>query len=180
VEVKKYGKNEGGPEVTNFAPMGTFSICTPGHKRRYLKSSGFGPCIGLVLHSKESKAGVLAHFMSKNGVPNSLERIGTELELLNLSPKIYDWDAVVFLGGQRQLGQQTASVKVEEKTKAMDGPTSRLSSLLDSPKSSSKSHSSMLDAPFSPKKASIGTGLDGASAGVHGNTKKRAQSMRSR
>ena len=177
MKVEKYGINEGDVNVTNYVPMGTFTICTKDHVRRYLKSSGFGPCIGLALHSEEFKAGVLAHFMSKNGVQHTMERISAELRLRNISSKQRNWTGVVFLGAQAHLGQQTA--RVEKSTKKT--PKLGASSFLDLPSSKSKRTVGLLDSFVSTGKteaSGYGTGLDlEVSSNSMGNAKERAEEI---
>lgn len=105
------GAKTGKMTESNFIPMGTFGLLIRGtHQRKYLQSSGFGPCIGLVMHSRSQNAAVLAHFMSKNAVLDSITAIGSQLESFQLSIKNRNWDFAVFLGGQAKTVKKKVAV----------------------------------------------------------------------
>lgn len=90
----------GSKEDSKFVPMGTFSILKATDSgKRYLKSTGFGTCIGVAMYNATEKAGVLAHFMSHQGIGASLTKIAGELKALETSSKGRNWDVVVFAGG---------------------------------------------------------------------------------
>lgn len=95
----KIGEDAGATEESKYVPMGTFSILVAGGQKGYLKSTGFGTCIGVAMHNATQNAGVLAHFMSHQAIRASFERIAQELNALGISSKGRNWDVVIFAGG---------------------------------------------------------------------------------
>ncbi len=130
--VIEHGKKQGTNLTSNFIPMGMFGLLVdPPHQRGYLQSSGFGPCIGLAMHNPDKKAAVLAHFMSKNAVKESIEAIGSQLETFQMSIKDANWSGAVFLGGQAKMAPKviaktttvSAMLDIPRKSKQMELPS---------------------------------------------------------
>jgi len=94
----KIGADAGATEDSKYVPMGTFSIVVADGQKRYLKSTGFGTCVGVAMHNAGQKAGVVAHFMSHQAIRSSFESIAKELNALGISSKGRNWDVVIFAG----------------------------------------------------------------------------------
>jgi hypothetical protein len=125
--VVENGKKQGITSNSNFIPMGTFGLLIGGkHERKFLQSSGFGSCIGLVMHNKLQNTAVLAHFMSNNGVLDSIMAISLQLEAFDISIKNRNWSFVVFLGGQAKAVKKKESVTTS--SALVDIPTKKVSS----------------------------------------------------
>jgi hypothetical protein len=114
---KESDANGFGDETNSFSvPMGYFSVIGGDSTVTYLKSTGFGSCIGLVLYSAEKTA--LAHFQSANwakeGVDKTAEAFG-KAGVLDYAK----FEGFLFLGSnvnEKPLDQQTQ--KSQENTKA--------------------------------------------------------------
>lgn len=99
VEQKSDEKDFGTDESSFLVPMGYFSVVKSDHETiKYLKSSGFASCIGLVLHSED--ATLLAHYQSANwngkGIKKTAEEFG-KAGILDFSK----YEGFLFLGSQR-------------------------------------------------------------------------------
>lgn len=120
MNINTKGYDTGSAAETNFVNMGCFGTSVVGPGKRYLKSTGFGSCIGVVFHlSRDAgvggagatvQAGLLAHFMSDNAIEASYPSFLQRLRYLEASmvpgPSLLgmggipgaDWTACIFHG----------------------------------------------------------------------------------
>ncbi len=118
MNVQAGGNDVGSAGETNFVNMGCFGVGAVGRGSRYLKSTGFGSCLGMVLHLSRDggvgatvRAGLLAHFMSDNNIagsyPGFLQRLRHLEGAMVPGPSLLgmggipgdDWTACIFHGG---------------------------------------------------------------------------------